>query len=46
MKIGIDIDEVLASFVAALFDYHNKTRGTHFDKREIKSNFFSDYVKL
>lgn len=44
MKIGIDIDEVLAAFVESLFDYHNMTRGTNFDKKEIKSNFFSDYV--
>jgi uncharacterized HAD superfamily protein len=45
-KIGVDIDEVLASFVEALFDYHNKTRGTQLDKKEIKSNFFSDYMKF
>ncbi len=45
-KIGIDIDEVLASFVEGLFDYHNKTRGTHFDKKDITSNFFSDYAGL
>ncbi len=44
IKIGVDIDEVLAAFVESLFDYHNKTRGTNFDKKEIKSNFFSDYV--
>ena len=44
MKIGVDIDEVLAAFVESLFDYHNMTRGTNFDKKEIKSNFFSDYV--
>ncbi len=45
-KIGIDIDEVLASFVEGLFDYHNKLRGTHFDKKDITSNFFSDYAGL
>lgn len=44
IKIGVDVDEVLAAFVESLFNYHNKTRGTNFDKKEIKSNFFSDYV--
>ncbi len=35
MRIGVDIDEVLAEFAPALMEYHNATYGTSLSKRDI-----------
>lgn len=45
MKIGIDIDEVLASFISAVTHYHNKTRDTDFDVENPDSPFIQDKMK-
>lgn len=37
MKIGIDIDEVLAKFIVAFTDYHNKKYNTSFQESDFSS---------
>lgn len=44
MKIGIDIDEVLAGLIAGIFGYHNKTRGSNFDPTNPESPFIQHYM--
>lgn len=40
MKIGIDIDEVLAEFVENFLKYKNRLKGTNFKKEHVKSYEF------
>lgn len=40
MKIGIDLDEVLADFLPALIEYHNATYGTALDREQFQSYRF------
>lgn len=40
MKIGIDLDEVLADFLSALIEYHNATYGTSLFKEQFQSYRF------
>ena len=37
MKIGIDIDEVLAEFMNSFLDYHNKKENTNIKRSDFKS---------
>src|SRR5688572_173557 len=37
MKIGVDIDDVLASFMLAMIEYDNKAYGTTFVRDDFKS---------
>ncbi len=40
MKIGIDLDEVLADFLSALIEYHNATYGTSLVREQFQSYRF------
>ena len=40
MKIGVDLDEILADFLSALIDYHNATYGTSLKREQFKSYRF------
>ncbi len=40
MKIGIDLDEVLADFLPALIEYHNATYGTFLAREQFQSYKF------
>jgi 5'(3')-deoxyribonucleotidase len=40
MKIGIDIDEVIADFLSGMIDYHNKNYGTNLKPEDFKSYDF------
>jgi len=40
MKIGIDLDEVIADFLPALIEYHNTTYGTHLNREQFQSYKF------
>jgi 5'(3')-deoxyribonucleotidase len=40
MKIGIDLDEVLADFLSALIEYHNYTYGTSLVREQFQSYKF------
>ena len=42
MLIGVDIDEVLAEFVAALCGFHNSKYGTSLEKNDISSYDFCE----
>lgn len=44
MKIGIDIDEVLAGLIAGIFEYHNKTRNSNLDSTNPESPFIQHYM--
>lgn len=37
MKIGIDLDEVLADFLSTLIEFHNEKRGTSFKRNDFHS---------
>jgi len=42
MKIGVDIDEVLADFLNSFINYHNDTYFTKFSKKDFKTYELSD----
>jgi uncharacterized HAD superfamily protein len=41
-KIGIDLDEVLANFHAAIMDYHNKVYGTFLKPEDFKTCLYNE----
>jgi len=40
MKIGIDLDEILAEFLTAAIQYHNNIYNTNFTKEQFHSYKF------
>ena len=40
MKIGIDLDEVLAEFLSAVIEYHNFTYKTALTKNQFRSHLY------
>jgi len=44
MKIGVDLDEVLAEFLPAFIKYHNEVYGTSLSRDDFHSYHFQDIV--
>jgi len=46
MKIGIDIDEVVAEFVDGFLEFYNQKAGTSLDREDIKSYSFHENLEI
>jgi len=44
MNIGVDIDEVLAELTEAFLEYHNRTYGTSFKKKDMFSYSYHEVI--
>lgn len=42
MRIGIDLDDVVADSGVAMIEMHNKKHGTHFKKNDFRGYFFEE----
>ena len=45
MRIGIDVDEVLAGLLPAIISYHNETHDTSLTREDFKTFNFADVVR-